>query len=275
MLEVALAALVIHADSRVDQTEAAFLRKKVSEFRGLIANEQRQLMANLEWYLAVPPNLGNMRGLLENAPTQQHQSLRQAIVAAAQADGVFQSEEVESIGKIYKILGIDPRQAYSDIHAGQVADGPITVKQYEPGAPGEIVPNRQYDFAISLRPERIEEIRTDTARVSEILGDIFAESGGGFAPKPAQDEASQLLEGLDRKYVPVLQRIIEKNHWPESEFQELIGGQGLMIAGTLETLNEWSHQRFDEALLDEYDGYDVSPNIASTLRAELVERVLQ
>jgi uncharacterized tellurite resistance protein B-like protein len=275
MLEVALAALVIHADSRVDQTEIVFLRKKVSEFRGLIANEQRQLMANLEWYLAVPPNLGNMRGLLENAPAQQHQSLRQAIVAAARADGVLQSEEVESIGKIYKILGIDPRQAYSDIHAGQVADGPITVKPYEPGAPGEIVPNRQHDSAISLRSERIEEIRTDTARVSEILGNIFSEPDGALTPTPVQDDVEQILEGLDRKYVPVLQRIIEKNHWPQSEFQELMVGYGLMVAGALETLNEWSYQRFDEALLDEYDGYGVSPNIASTLRAELVERVLQ
>lgn len=275
MLEVALAALVIHADDRVDQTEIAFLRRKVSEFRGLIANEQRQLAANLEWHLAVPPNFTNLRNLLERAAGTQHHSLRQAIISAARADGVLQSEEVESIAKIYRALGIDPRQAYSDMHAGQLNDGPIIVKPFEPGAPGETIPLPQINANISLRSDRIAEIRTDTAKVAEILGDIFLEPEQDNAPNPVRAEVPHSLEGLDRRYVSVVQNVIQKSHWLSSEFEDLVGAQGLMAAGTIETLNEWSHQYFDEALLDEYDGYDVSPNIASLLKAEFAERMLQ
>ena len=47
---------------------------------------------------------------------------------------------------------------------------------------------------------------------------------------------------------------------------------GLMVAGALETVNEWSFGVHDEALLDEYEGYDVSSDIAEEL-ADLFEKV--
>ena len=44
-----------------------------------------------------------------------------------------------------------------------------------------------------------------------------------------------------------------------------------MPSGALEVVNEWAFDKFDEALLDEYEGYDVSPDIADTLRAEMAK----
>ena len=38
-----------------------------------------------------------------------------------------------------------------------------------------------------------------------------------------------------------------------------------------EAINEWAFEKFDEALLDEYDGYDVSQDIADALRAEMAK----
>ncbi|WP_239806759.1 tellurite resistance TerB C-terminal domain-containing protein, partial [Croceicoccus hydrothermalis] len=52
---------------------------------------------------------------------------------------------------------------------------------------------------------------------------------------------------------------------------EIASKQGLMPSGALEVVNEWAFDKFDEALLDEYDGYDVSPDIADTLRAEMAK----
>ncbi len=37
------------------------------------------------------------------------------------------------------------------------------------------------------------------------------------------------------------------------------------MAGALETVNEWSFGVYDEALLEEYEGYNVSPDIADAL----------
>jgi hypothetical protein len=42
-----------------------------------------------------------------------------------------------------------------------------------------------------------------------------------------------------------------------------------MSSGALEAVNEWAFEAYDEALLDEYDGYDVSPEIADALKQKL------
>ena len=42
-----------------------------------------------------------------------------------------------------------------------------------------------------------------------------------------------------------------------------------MPSGALEAINEWAFETHDEALLDEYDGYDVSPEIADAVKQKL------
>ena len=42
-----------------------------------------------------------------------------------------------------------------------------------------------------------------------------------------------------------------------------------MAFWALEVVNEWAFERYDEALLDEYDGYDVSPEIAEAVKEML------
>lgn len=59
--------------------------------------------------------------------------------------------------------------------------------------------------------------------------------------------------------------MITRPHWTEEDFVELTARHGLMAAGALETVNEWAFGVHDEALLEEYEGYDVSPDIADAL----------
>ncbi len=42
-----------------------------------------------------------------------------------------------------------------------------------------------------------------------------------------------------------------------------------MASGALEVVNEWAFETYDEALLDEYDGYDVSPEIAEAVKEKM------
>ena len=71
------------------------------------------------------------------------------------------------------------------------------------------------------------------------------------------------------KHAGLVVEIIERQHWSEEEFLKLSGRHELMPSGTLEALNEWAFEKYDEALLDEYDGYDVSPNISAALKKEI------
>ena len=79
------------------------------------------------------------------------------------------------------------------------------------------------------------------------------------------------MAGLDPKHAMLVEQIIQRDHWTDEEFDEIASKQGLMPSGALEVVNEWAFEKFDEALLDEYDGYDVSPDIADTLRAEMAK----
>lgn len=87
---------------------------------------------------------------------------------------------------------------------------------------------------------------------------------------PALDVPSSIA-GLDPKHSMLVEQIIQREHWTDEEFSELVSNQGLMPSGALEVINEWAFEKFDEALLDQYDGYDVSPDIAEALKADIAK----
>jgi uncharacterized tellurite resistance protein B-like protein len=271
LFELALATFVAHADSKIVEAERRTLRDKVDAATGLTALERKRLHANLEWYLNVPPDMSWLRAKLKNADAEHHLALRAAVVSIAHADGVIQSDEVASIEKIYKALGIDVGLVYADLHAGDVAEGPVRVKAAEEEAPGEQIPDEPKVKKASLDAARIAAIRNDTERVSSVLGEIFSTDTDQSDESIAANALPSALAGLDPKHALLVDQIIQRKHWTEEEFDEIAVNQGLMPSGALEVINEWAFGRFDEALLDEYDGYDVSPDIADALRAEMAK----
>lgn len=271
LFELALATFVAHADSKIVEAERRALRQKIDAVSGLSELERKRLHANLEWYLEVPPDMSWLRSKLKDAGAEHHLALRAAVVAIAHADSVIQSEEVASIEKIYKALGIDAGLVYADLHAGDVPDGPVRVKAAEAEALGEQIPEEPKAKAASLDAARIAAIRDDTERVSSVLGEIFSTDEDVSDEVIAAHALPSSMAGLDPKHAMLVEEIIQREHWTDDEFDEIVGKQGLMPSGALEVVNEWAFDKFDEALLDEYDGYDVSPDIADTLRAEMAK----
>lgn len=270
LFELALATFVAHSDSKIVEAERRSLLEKVEATKGLTELERKRLRANLEWYLDVPPDMSSLRSRLKDADAEHHLALRAAVVAIAHADSVIKSDEVACIEKVYKALGIDAGLVYADLHAGDVPDSPVRVKAAVAEALGEQIPDEPKAKAASLDAARIASIRTDTERVSTVLGEIF------FTDEDASDEATQAharpsLTGLDPKHSMLVEQIIQREHWTDEEFDEIAGNQGLMSSGALEAINEWAFEKFDEALLDEYEGYDVSADIAKILKAEMAK----
>jgi uncharacterized tellurite resistance protein B-like protein len=271
LFELALATFVAHADSKIVEAERRALREKIETTTGLTELERKRLQANLEWYLNVPPDMSWLRSRLKDAGAEYHLALRAAVVAIAHADSVIQSEEVACIEKIYKALGIDAGLVYADLHAGDVPDGPVRVKAAEAEAPGEQIPDETKAKAALLDAARIAAIRNDTERVSNVLGEIFSTDEDVSEEANAAHALPSSMAGLDSKHAMLVKQIIQREHWTHEEFGEIAGRQGLMPSGALEAVNEWAFEKFDEALLDEYDGYDVSPDIAEALKAEIAK----
>lgn len=275
LFEIALATLVAHSDAKIVEAERTALRDKIAHAPGLTALERIRLEANLAWYLEVPPDLSWLRSRLKKADAEHHLALRAAVVAIAHADSVIQSEEVACIEKVYQALGIDAGLVYADLHAGgamtDAAGGPVRVKPAEDGAPGEAIPAEPVAKTQPLDAERIAAIRSDTARVSSVLGEIFATDEDEGEEAIDAQPVSLSLAGLEVKQALLVKQIVTREHWTTEDFDQLAEAQGLLPTGALEAINEWAFDRFDEALLDEYDGYDVSPLIAEALKAERAE----
>ncbi|WP_417809063.1 TerB N-terminal domain-containing protein [Thioclava sp.] len=263
LIELAFGSFVAHADGRIAEPERRALENQVSA-AALSDQERRRLRANLEWFLAVPPDMTLLRRKLKEVGQDSQTAIRAALVSAAHADGIIHSDEVASIEKVYKALGLDPALAYSDLHAGEVVDGPRTVRALQPGRPGEAIPDLEKASGPKLDASRIAAIRSDTERVSSVLGQIFdvEEEESGVSAPASQSQ----LAGLDPKHGALVLELVNREHWSETEFEKVCASHGLMVSGALEVVNEWAFETYDEALLDEYDGYDVSPDIVEALK---------
>lgn len=267
LMEMALGAFVAHADGQIAEAERRTLEQQVAATEGLSEQEIRRLRANLNWFLAVPPDVNLLRRKLKDVGEDSRTALRAALVAAAHADGMIQSEEVASIEKIYKALGLDAGLAYSDLHAANIVDGPRTVRAAEPGVPGEAIPSEPQASGPVLDASRIASIRSDTERVSSVLGRIF--DAGDEDEDRTHEHDDLCLAGLDHKHAALVQDLVQREHWSEDAFEKLCAQHALFTSGALEAINEWAFETHDEALLEEYDGYDVIPEVAEAVRQEL------
>ena len=174
LVEMALASFVAHADGVISDLERTTLENQARSVAGLTDHERQRLAANLTWFLAVPPDLTLWRRKLKESSPDRQSSIRAALVAAAHADGIVKPEEVAEIEKLYRALGLDPNLVYSDLHAGEVPDAPLRVREARPGTPGETIPAEPAASGPKLDAARIASIRQDTDRVSAVLADIFA-----------------------------------------------------------------------------------------------------
>ena len=107
----------------------------------------------------------------------------------------------------------------------------------------------------------------DTARVSQVLGEIFSD-GDSDDEESVDDrvpEAEDEFSGLDAPHRAVASVLITRHQWTEDEVVVLADEHQLMAAGALETINEWAFDRFGEALIEEYDGYETNGDVAQQL----------
>lgn len=130
-----------------------------------------------------------------------------------------------------------------------------------PGAPAEPPPMPVLDM------EEVERIRRETRQVSNLLAPIYAEEATPPAvpvspPATAEPSAEPTsgFEGLDAEHAVFLAALLERETWPSEEFEALAKSFGLMPGGAAEFLNEWSFDRFDDAIIE--DGDPMTINIA-------------
>ncbi|MBD0866073.1 MAG: TerB family tellurite resistance protein, partial [Rhodobacteraceae bacterium] len=275
LIEAALGSFVAHADGQITESERKVLLTKAMGVDGLSQQEYRRLAANLEWMLTVAPDMTLLRRKLRKIRRKFKKTvpeatarIRSTLVAAAHADGVIHFGKVAAMEKVYEALGLDPDLVYSDLHAGDVGNGPVRVRAAQPGAVGETIPDETPPGPPKLDAARIAAIQSETARASSVLGNIFEDT----LEEPEETAADETVPGgLDAKHSHLVNALITQDHWIEEALEELCREAGLLASGAVEAINEWAHETYDEPLLDENDGYKVSPDLAAQLRKKFEE----
>ena len=215
--------------------------------------------------LAVPPTLQLLRQVLKPLSQSAKQELAPVALSVAAVTGYAPPERVDAVKKIYRLLGLDAADVYSDLHSHTVGDGVAIVK---PGSKEpqdfEILPDGESQARFELDSQRIDSVLNDTIQVSKVLGEIFANDDQTLETEPSHD-SDELLPGLHSQFALLALELIQRDHWQGEEFAQLAGRFDLMPDGALEILNEWAFEQFDEPLIEEYDGYNLNPRCGGTV----------
>ena len=270
ILNLAVATLVAHADGQIDHAERQHLAGQIDANQSVSEAERGRLHANLSWMIAVPPDIGMLRTRLRNAPEDLRGALGQLAVVAAGADGAIDPEEIRVIERLYTVMGLERERVYADLHALTSAPEPVTLRPADrttrefgiPAPPPETPAD-----AVSLDAARVSAVMADTARVSQVLGDIFSDDDDDEEDSVDDGvvDADDVFSGLDAPHRAVVSVLITRHQWTEDEIAGLTDEHQLMAAGALEVINEWAFDKFDDALIEEYDGYEINGDIVQQL----------
>ncbi len=269
-----MSAVIAHADGVIADQEIRQLVGSVQGSPHLATCERRRLSALATWLLLVPPPFNEIKKRLGQVSETERRSLAQFALAMAAADDRIDPKEIEQLERLYKLLNLEPSVLYSDLHALECdasgpEEGPVTVRQASKGAPQHRIPPPPKTAPlepITLDHSRIERVRRETEVVASVLSGIFATPTDDSDPDPIQEPSIDepvAFEGLDRRHASLLDEILGREAWSRAEIEALCRGFELMPDGAMETLNEWSFERFDAAIIEYGDTlfvqYDVLP----------------
>ncbi len=256
-LLVHLAALVSAADGSISPQEEAHLKNHVAAAMQLAEDERLRLDAHLHWVLAERPGLPEVKKRIDALTLSQREAIGQFLIGVANADGYISPEEVEALGKVYRLLGLNPQDVYSHTHAA--ATEPVTVKPAEKAVSGFAVPQRQEQkktAGVQLDPAAVEAKLKETAAVSALLASVFAEEP---APSPvSRAEASGCIPGLDEDASAFVRHLATRGVWSRGELELVASARALLLDGTVEAINEAAFEACDAAALEGDDPVEVN-----------------
>ena len=259
-LTLQLASAVAQADGVFHDREIAHLRAEIEGWAHLTLAERRRLHAHLQWLTVSSMNLTSLKKKLEPLSKAGREMLAVFMATLAHSDGYVSPEEVKFLEKVYKILGVESKRVFSDIHTA--------------GSGGTLVSTAHAEKqGFRLNAERIAALREDTTRVSALLSKIFVEEADS-TPVPKTSDSEPELEseadaplGLDKDHSTLLRLLLSRPEWTRAEMEDAAADLDLMLDGAMEQINEAAFEAFDEPLLEGADPISVNTKLLEKIEA--------
>ncbi len=242
-----LGAMVATIDSHVDQAELHLLTQLIDHDTNLSLTEKRSLHAYLVWRLNTPSNVTGLKARVESLGKTEKAAISRILVGVAMADGKIDPDEIKQLEKLYALLGLDKALVTGDIHG--MSSSKAGVRPANPQS--EIITPASSSFQLDENILAIHE--SETKDVQSMLGAIFMEDEP-FSESDDSTTDSTVVEeetGIDKPHYALFESLIRKDKWTREEVEALCRESGLMVSGALETINDWSFEKVDAAVLEE------------------------
>jgi len=269
-LKLGATTLMAQSDNEFSDTELAVINSIVTNANELNKSEQARLSATVRWMQAVPPDMTTLRRKIRDATLDSREIIANLAIEVVVSDGDASNEEIQQLEKLYKAMELDPSRIHSELHTrlSKIPDEPVTVQPAETVVKRPVIPAERVatESGIELDLEKIKTIDNNTRKVSALLNDIFSDQNEDTVEEHNDAPSdTNILSGLSPELTALAKELATQDYWSEEEFQALASQHGVMPAGAVEAINEWSFNSYDRAYLDEYNGYDIDPDIAAKI----------
>ena len=265
-LLIHLAAMVSAADGTISGAEEEYLQGHVASALHLSECERNRLNAHLHWALAEQPSIAGAKKRIESLTASQRQAIGRFLVSVANADGHVSPEEVQTLGKLYPLLGLDPTDVYSDVH--QAATEPVTVQPAVPDTGFALPPRRPKPKSamVQLDAAIIEAKLQETAAVSALLASVFVEESSPTAETMSRGvQVGNSIAGLDLATSAFLRYVSSKRTWSREELEIAAADRALLLDGSIETINDAAFEVCDEPALEGDNPIEINGAVLSAL----------
>lgn len=295
-LLVHLTAVVAGADGTVDENERAVLAQHLETTLDLDAAERTRLETSLHWLtLNGPAGLTGVKRRLEALGADQRAAVGDFLVGVAAADGVVSPEEITTLTKVFKLLGLQPTDVYTAVHhLGVVESAPVTVRRADTSEPRWDIPSQPAPTGpVQLDPAKVRARLAETATVAALLTSIFTEDEDAIStgadtsippppPRnvpaqtwsaPAEPGPSPVAEptigvfGLDAAHSELAMTAAKRTSWNRSEFDQLAEDFGLLPAGAIDRINDAVMDLVDDLLIEGDDPLEINHDALKELLA--------
>lgn len=244
-----LAALVVVSEEQ-DEAGLAHVQQYLAWTPHLQEPERDRLLAYFQWLCSSKPTLRGLKARLVEVSEGRKVAIAKFLISVATAGGEARPEAIDTLTKLYPLLGFEAEQVYRQLHS----DEPLAVK--EPAALPTAAPP-----AIGLNLDLIQRRQDESQAASALLSDIFVEESE--AP-----EAVSADIGLDEAHTSFLLTLAKQPQWEREALEKIATDLNLMLDGALENINEIAFDQCDEALIEGDEPLEVNPEVLEQLLAD-------
>jgi tellurite resistance protein len=253
LVTLELAAGVAAADGEFSASELRLLNTNIDSWVHLPSFSQKRLKARTRLLMAAPVSLASLKKKIEPLNLDTREAVASYLATLVQADGVISPDEVKFLEKTYKLLGVDTKKMYSEIHVAATTGAPSVAKS-SPQTAG-----------FKLDTARIAALQQDTEKVSALLAGIFVEDEPPTlqlqSDETEESNTDSTILSLDEPHSAFARMLLSRPSWLRSELSDVALDLDVMLDGALERINEAALDALDIPFTEGDDPIEINPEI--------------